>query len=55
MMTKTERIRTALAGKPVDRPPFSIWYHFGTQHASAGRTAQAHLEFFEAYDLYGRY
>jgi len=51
MMTKTERMRTALAGKPVDRPPFSIWYHFGTQHASPERTAQAHLEFFEAYDL----
>jgi uroporphyrinogen decarboxylase len=35
----------------VDRPPFSIWYHFGNQHASPERTAQVHLEFFEAYDL----
>jgi uroporphyrinogen decarboxylase len=35
----------------VDRPPFSIWYHFGVQHASAERTAQAHLEFFDAYHL----
>ncbi len=50
-MTKIERLRATLAGKPVDRPPFSIWYHFGTQHASPERTAQAHLEFFEAYDL----
>jgi uroporphyrinogen decarboxylase len=50
-MTKIERLKAALAGKPVDRPPFSIWYHFGTQHASPERTAQAHLEFFEAYDL----
>lgn len=50
-MTKIERLRATLAGKPVDRPPFSIWYHFGTQHAPAERTAQAHLEFFEAYDL----
>jgi uroporphyrinogen decarboxylase len=50
-MTKIERVRAALAGKPVDRPPFTIWYHFGNQHASPERTAQAHLEFFEAYDL----
>ncbi len=50
-MTKIERVRATLAGKPVDRPPFSIWYHFGNQHASAERTAQVHLEFFEAYDL----
>jgi uroporphyrinogen decarboxylase len=50
-MTKVERMRATLAGKPVDRPPFSIWYHFGNQHSSAERTAQVHLEFFEAYDL----
>lgn len=50
-MTKIERVRATLAGQPVDRPPFSIWYHFGNQHASPDRTAQAHLEFFEAYDL----
>lgn len=50
-MTKIERLRAALAGKPVDRPPFSVWYHFGTQHAPPERTAQVHLEFFEAYDL----
>ncbi|MBI2457810.1 MAG: uroporphyrinogen decarboxylase, partial [candidate division NC10 bacterium] len=50
-MTKIERVRAALAGKPVDRPPFSVWYHFGNQHASPEWTAQAHLDFFEAYDL----
>ena len=51
MMTKIERLRNTLAGKRVDPPPFSVWYHFGTQHASPERTAQVHLEFFEAYDL----
>lgn len=51
IMTKIERVRAVLAGKPVDRPPFSIWYHFGNQHASPERAAQVHLEFFEAYDL----
>jgi len=50
-MNKIERLRATLAGKPTDRPPFTIWYHFGIQHASPERTAQVHLEFFEAYDL----
>ena len=50
-MTPIERVRAALRGKPVDRPPFTIWYHFGLQHAPAERTAQAHLEFFDAYHL----
>jgi uroporphyrinogen decarboxylase len=50
-MNKIERMRTTLAGKPVDRPPFSIWYHFGNQHASPERTAQGHLEFYDYYDL----
>jgi uroporphyrinogen decarboxylase len=48
---KIERVRAALAGRPVDRAPFTVWYHFGTQHAPAERTAQIHLEFFEHYDL----
>ena len=50
-MSKIERVRAALSGAEVDRPPFSVWYHFGTQHAPAERTAQIHLEFFEAYKL----
>jgi uroporphyrinogen decarboxylase len=50
-MTKIERVRAALSGAEVDRPPFTVWYHFGLQHAPAERTAQAHLEFFDAYDL----
>lgn len=50
-MTKVERVRAALAGTEVDRPPFTVWYHFGLQHAPAERTAQVHVEFFEAYNL----
>lgn len=50
-MNKVERVRAALAGRPVDRAPFTVWYHFGTQHAPAERVAQVHLEFFEHYDL----
>jgi uroporphyrinogen decarboxylase len=50
-MNKIERIRTALAGKPVDYPPFTFWYHMGTPYGSAELTARVHLEFFKAYDL----
>lgn len=50
-MNKIERVRAALSGGPVDHPPFTVWYHFGLQHAPAERMAQAHLDFFEAYDL----
>jgi hypothetical protein len=50
-VNKIERVRAALAGRPVDRAPFTVWYHFGTQHAPAERTAQVHLEFFDHYDL----
>jgi uroporphyrinogen decarboxylase len=50
-VNKIERVRAALAGRPVDRAPFTVWYHFGTQHAPAERAAQVHLEFFDHYDL----
>jgi uroporphyrinogen decarboxylase len=50
-MNKVERVRAALGAGAVDRPPFTVWYHFGLQHAPADRMAEAHLEFFEAYDL----
>jgi uroporphyrinogen decarboxylase len=50
-MDKIERVRATLAGQPVDRAPFTVWYHFGNQHAPAQRAASAHLEFFEAYDF----
>ena len=42
-MNKIERVRAALAGTPMDHPPFTIWYHFGNQHAPAERAAQVHL------------
>ena len=50
-MNKIERLRATLAGKPVDRPPLTVWYHFGTQHASPEQTAEVHLGFLEAYDF----
>ena len=50
-MNKIDRVRATLAGQPVDRAPFTIWYHFGNQHADADLTARVHLDFFEHYDL----
>lgn len=50
-MNKIERVRATLAGERVDRPPFTVWYHFGNQHASAETAAQVHLDFFQHYDL----
>ena len=38
-MDKIERVRATLAGKPADRAPFTVWYHFGNQHAPAERAA----------------
>jgi uroporphyrinogen decarboxylase len=45
------RVRAAVAGEAVDYPPFSVWYHFGLQHAPAERSIRAHLEFLGSYDL----
>ena len=50
-MNKIERVRAILTGKPVDRPAFSFWSPFGKQHASPESAAEAHLAFFEGYDL----
>jgi uroporphyrinogen decarboxylase len=50
-MDRIARVRAALAAEAVDRPPFTVWYHFGLQHLPPERAAEAHLEFAEAYDL----
>jgi len=50
-MNKVDVIRRTLAGDPTDRAPFTVWYHFGSQHASPELTARVHLDFFEHYDL----
>jgi uroporphyrinogen decarboxylase len=50
-MNGIERIRATLAGRPVDHPPFTLWYHFGTQCAPPELTARVHIEFCRAYGL----
>lgn len=50
-MTKIERVRAALAGRPLEAPPFTLWCHFGTQCAPPEVAATMHLEFLRGYDL----
>lgn len=35
----------------MDRPPVSLWYHFGVQHTGGERIAEISLEYFKAYDF----
>jgi uroporphyrinogen decarboxylase len=50
-MNKMELVEAVLRGERVDRPPVSLWYHFGIQHESGERFAQTTLAFFDHYDL----
>jgi uroporphyrinogen decarboxylase len=49
-MNKRERVRTALQGQPVDRPPISFWRHFFEKETSAAGLAEAMLGFQRTYD-----
>ena len=50
-MNKIERVDRVLNGQEVDRPPLSLWYHFGIQHAGGEQFARITLEFFKYYDF----
>ena len=50
-MDKIERIDRVLKGEEVDRPPVSLWYHFGIQHAGGQQFARTTLEYFNYYDF----
>jgi uroporphyrinogen decarboxylase len=50
-MTKIERVDAVLQGKEPDRPPVSLWYHFGQQYLSGDAYAKVVLEFFHYYDF----
>ncbi len=49
-MNKRERFYAAVAGKPVDRPPLSVWMHFVTPYMDGQTAAERHCEFFREYD-----
>lgn len=43
-MTRRQRIEAVLAGRPVDRPPFTFWYHFPADQVAGEACARAHLD-----------
>ncbi len=49
-MTKKQRVRAALAGQPVDRPPISMWGHDFLREWSAEDLVAATVEPYRAYD-----
>lgn len=51
VMSKLERTEATLAGEPVDRVPFSCWYHFGDQHLDGRAHAELEFNFFRHYEL----
>jgi uroporphyrinogen decarboxylase len=46
-LTRKQRVDRALKGDDLDRPPFTLWHHFGLTEAGAHATAT--LEFHRAY------
>ena len=52
MMTKRERFEAAVAGRPVDRPPFAAWGpHMNMQDHHAGDFAKATCDYEENYEF----
>lgn len=49
-MDKKERVRRALEGKPVDRVPFSLFYHFSKSQFGGKRMAKAHVDYYRSAD-----
>jgi len=50
-MNKIERVDRVLSGEEVDRPPVTLWYHFGVQHAGGEQFAGITTEYFNYYDF----
>jgi uroporphyrinogen decarboxylase len=52
-MTKKERVLAAIEGRvdEIDRPPVSVWYHFGTQFQDGRKLGELEAAFFRHYDL----
>ena len=45
-MNKIERMKAALEGEPIDRVPFSLFYHFSKAQFSGESMAKAHIEYY---------
>ncbi|MDP6705121.1 MAG: uroporphyrinogen decarboxylase family protein [Alphaproteobacteria bacterium] len=50
-MNKLERFHAAVAGRPVDRVPVSLWLHFVTDYVDGAESARLQARFFRQYDL----
>lgn len=50
-MNKIELVDRVLAGEAVERPPLSLWYHFGVQHGGGEAFAKITLDYFNRYDF----
>jgi uroporphyrinogen decarboxylase len=51
-MDKKQRVLAALEGRmdDIDRPPASVWYHFGTAFLPGSEAGKLEAEFFRRYD-----
>ncbi len=52
-MDKRKRVLAALEGKmdSIDRPPVSVWYHFGIAFLGGKRIGELQADYFRAFDL----
>jgi len=50
-VNKKKLIEDVLAGKEVEHPPVTLWYHFGVHHGSGERFAELALDYFFHYDF----
>ncbi len=50
-MDKIERVDAVLSGEEADRPPLTLWYHFGVQHGRGSSFARLILDYFHYYDF----
>lgn len=52
-MTKKERVLAAIEGRvdALDRPPASVWYHFGTQFQDGRKLGELEAAYFHHYDF----
>ncbi|GAB4370509.1 MAG: hypothetical protein Kow00128_17590 [Deltaproteobacteria bacterium] len=48
-MNRIERVERAMTGREPDRPPVSLWYHFGVHHGDGERFARLAVDGFRHY------
>ena len=50
-MNKRERVKAFMEGKPVDRVPVGLWLHFPKERTKGHACVEAHLDYYQAWDL----